>query len=85
LRRKATITSPATEDIDVDPSIFRRKHRSPLDRVQQAFRRRSLKLDTDSVDGRDIAMATKRVSAPVFAGQGEVLLLTGFFFWLVWL
>ena len=51
--------------MDIDHSIYRRKHKSPIDRVRQALR--SLKMDVDAVDS-----GQKRGSAPVFGTDNEV-------------
>ena len=61
---RRTATASAAERGAIDPNIYRRKSKSPLSKVQQAFRRGAFKPDSDMVDGH--SKSVKRESAPVF-------------------
>lgn len=63
---RRTATASGAEGGATDPSIYRRKSKSPLTKVQQAFRRGGFKSDVDMVDGRSKSMVVKRESTPVF-------------------
>ena len=67
---RRAVTPSALGDA-VESNIYRRKQTSPIDKVQQIFRRRSLRMETDDVDSG----ASKRVSAPVLATNSEVHVL----------
>ena len=72
---RRTLAASGPEDVAIDSNIYRRKQTSAMSRVQQVFRRRSLKSGTDAVDAREMSADAKRVSAPVFGTSSEVFLV----------
>jgi len=68
---RRTVTTSAADDVVINSSIYRRKQTSPIGKVQQVLRRRSLKLESD-VDASPLKVDAKRRSAPVVGADSEV-------------